>query len=89
MRLDVRVTPRASKPSVTIRDGRLHVRVAAPPVDGAANDAVREAVADALDIPRSATRIVVGHHGRKKVIEIAGVDEAAVRRRLTALGAAG
>jgi uncharacterized protein YggU (UPF0235/DUF167 family) len=57
------------------------VRVAAPPVDGAANLALLRVLADALDAPPSAFRIVSGASGRRKVVEVAGVDASLVRSR--------
>ena len=69
-----------------MRDGRLLVRVTAPPVDAAANDAVIRALADALDLPRRAIRIATGASSRNKTVEIAGVDmSAAMAARLDAL----
>ena len=50
------------------RDGALVVRVSAPPVEGAANEAVIEAVARALGVPRAAVTIERGHRGRRKVL---------------------
>ena len=53
VRLAIRVMPRSPRTAIDgIRDGRLIVRVTAPPVDGAANDAVVAALADALDLPK-------------------------------------
>jgi uncharacterized protein YggU (UPF0235/DUF167 family) len=85
VRIDVRVIPRASRTGLEVRDGRLIVRVTAPPVDSAANLAVLEAMARALEVPKRALRIVRGETGRNKTIEIAA-DDAAVLARLTALG---
>jgi len=50
----------------------LRVAVTAPPHDGQANDAVRDAVAEYLGVPRSHVRIVRGHAGRRKILEIDG-----------------
>ena len=86
MRIDIRVVPRASRNELLVRDGKLTVRVTAPPVDSAANVAVQEALAGALDVPRRAIRIVRGETSRNKTIEIAAADEPAVKRRLAALG---
>lgn len=84
-RIDIRVMPRSSRNAVNgVRDGRIVVRVTAPPVDGAANDAVVETLAAALALPRRAVRIVAGDSGRNKTIEIAGLDAATVRARLGA-----
>jgi len=70
----VRVLPRARKSQIDgERGGALVVRIAAPPVEGAANDALIELFASALDIPRRSIQIVSGHHGRQKQVAIAGV----------------
>lgn len=84
-RVDVRVVPRASRTTIDgVRDGRLLVRVTAPPVDRAANDAAVLVVARALDLPATAVRIVSGHTNKNKVIEISlPADD--VRRRLEAI----
>ena len=60
----------------------LKARVAAPPVEGEANAALRKLVAKALGLPRSAVRIASGETARIKVLEVDGLDEAEVRRRL-------
>jgi uncharacterized protein (TIGR00251 family) len=78
--LDVRVIPRARKTELAgTRDGAILVRVAAPPVDGAANDAVIALLADRLNIPRRNIRIVSGAASRQKRLEIAGVTPAQIR----------
>jgi len=85
-RLTVRLTPRGGRDAVEgwARDeaGRpyLKVRVAAPPVDGAANVALEKLIAKALKRPASAVRIVGGDHARLKQLEIEGSDEADLRR---------
>ena len=74
VRFEVRVQPRASRTVVLgARDGRLVVRVTAPPVDAAANEAVIELLARELRVPKRAVRIVSGDRGRNKVIEVAGI----------------
>jgi uncharacterized protein (TIGR00251 family) len=78
----VRVVPRAGKTELIERDGALVLRVAAPPVEGAANDAAVEFLAKALSIPKRAVRIVAGEHGRTKRISIDGVDDDDVRALL-------
>jgi uncharacterized protein (TIGR00251 family) len=86
MRLNVHVTPRSSRNEVIVRDGVLRVRVTAPPVDGAANAAIQEVLAEWLDLPKRAIRIVRGESGRNKTIDIITADEASLRARLAALG---
>lgn len=79
----VRVTTRASKTSVgPVKDGRLLVRVTAAPVDHAANDALRLAIADALDLPRRAVQIAGGLSSRNKTVQVAGVTPVTVSERL-------
>jgi len=83
VRLEIRVMPRASRAALAgVRDGRLVVRVSAPPVEGAANDAAVEVLAHALDLPRQAVRIVAGGTSRNKTVAVAGVTETYVRERL-------
>jgi uncharacterized protein len=82
--LAVRVVPRARKSAIGgERNGALVVRVAAPPVEGAANDALIEFFSSALRIPRRAVTIVSGERGRRKRIAIAGVTVDAIRALLT------
>lgn len=58
------------------------MRVGAPPVEGAANDALLELIARALDLPRRAVTLVSGEHGRSKRLRIEGLRAAEVRARL-------
>jgi uncharacterized protein (TIGR00251 family) len=58
------------------------VRVSAPPVEGAANDALVEHLAQELDLPRRAVALVSGEHGRSKRVRIEGLTLAEVRARL-------
>ncbi len=81
VRVRVHVQPRASRSELAGAHGdALKVRLAAPPVDGAANDALTELLARQFGIPRRAVRIVSGHGSRTKVVELDGVEIAAVRR---------
>jgi len=82
VRIPIRLTPRGGADRIDgVRDGVLRVRVAAPPVDGAANEALVRLIAAELDVPRGAARLVSGATARTKVVEIDGVDEDAIRRR--------
>ena len=81
--VDVRVTPRASRPGLAgWCDASLVVRLNAPPVDGAANAELVEIFAKALDVPRRAVTIIAGQRGRRKRVHIAGVDVATAERLL-------
>jgi uncharacterized protein YggU (UPF0235/DUF167 family) len=67
-----------------MRDGRLVVRVAAPPVAGAANAAVCELVAKAVGVPKSRVSVVRGARSRDKLVRIEGdVDQRRVHAALT------
>jgi uncharacterized protein (TIGR00251 family) len=81
--LKVRVVPRAKKTELSgERDGALVVRLAAPPVEGAANDALIDFFARALGVPRRAVRIVSGERSRNKRVAIAGVADGQIRALL-------
>jgi uncharacterized protein (TIGR00251 family) len=88
--IDIRVIPRAGRTQLAgERDGRLLVRLAAPPVEGAANGALIEFLAGILDVPRRAVRIVAGERGRQKRVAVDGVDAAEARARLARSRSAG
>lgn len=82
-RIDLKVVPGASRSGVAgVLGDRVKVRVAAPPQEGRANDAVRDLLADALGVrPRDVT-IVSGHGSPEKTARVAGVDAATAARRL-------
>ena len=83
--VDVQVVPRASRIAVgPVVGDRLRVAVTSPPVDGAANAAVIEALAKAFRVRRSAVEIVRGERGRRKTVRIAGATRAALERILGA-----
>jgi uncharacterized protein YggU (UPF0235/DUF167 family) len=84
-KFDIRVMPRASRSVVDgVRDGRLLVRVTAPPVDRAANESAVLVLANALDVPAAAVRISAGHTHRNKTVEIA-IPVDVLRPRIHAL----
>jgi uncharacterized protein len=60
----------------------VKIRLAAPPVDGAANDALLRFLADTLDRPRSAVRLTAGPGSRRKTVEVTGISAAEATRRL-------
>jgi len=81
VRFPVRVQPRASGTEVAgTQQGALKVRLQAPPVDGAANEALVDFLAESLGVPRRQVRIVSGATARTKVVEVTGVDVDAVMR---------
>jgi hypothetical protein len=73
----VRVVPRASRNAVAgEHDGALRVRLAAPPVEGAANEELKRFLARTLGVAPRAVEIVSGHTSRLKTIRVAGLDPA-------------
>ena len=80
----IRVIPRARKTECAgVRDGALVIKVAAPPVEGAANQALIEFLSNTLHVPRRAVRILGGEHGRRKRVDIDGMTAAEVEARLS------
>jgi uncharacterized protein (TIGR00251 family) len=79
----VHVVPRAKVTEVVGRHGdAVRIRLAAPPVDGAANAELVRFLADRLGVPQSAVTIVRGAAGRRKTVAILGVTAAAADRVL-------
>jgi uncharacterized protein (TIGR00251 family) len=71
----VRVTPRASRDAIEGEyQGALKVRLTAPPIEDRANEALRRLLADRLNVPVSAVRIVAGEKSRTKRVAIAGIS---------------
>jgi len=78
----VHLTPRGGADRVDgVRDGILRIRVAAPPVDGAANEALVGFLARELAVSRSAVRIVAGQTSRTKRVDVDGVPPGSLAAR--------
>ena len=85
VRFAITVQPRASRTEIVGEHGEaLKIRIAAPPVEGAANEELIRFLAKQLRIPASAVRVVSGQAGRRKLIEVEGVGADEVRRALLA-----
>ena len=77
--LDIRVIPRASKTQIVgMHDGALKVRIAAPPVDGAANAELVKLLAKAFGVSKSSIEIISGETSKTKRIRISGASETAI-----------
>jgi uncharacterized protein (TIGR00251 family) len=84
-RFTVYVQPRAARTQVAgMHDGCVKVRLAAPPVDGAANAELIAFVAGKLDVPKSRVHLVAGETSRRKTLSVDGVDAAAALAALLA-----
>lgn len=82
--LAVKVTPRAPKNEIgEILGAELRVKVTAPPVDAAANEALIRLLAQKLDCPRNAVQIVRGQTSRHKLVKLRGVSAAAALAKLS------
>ena len=68
--------------SVEVADGRLRVRLAAPPIEGRANDELIKYVAKVLGLPRGGVTLVAGARSRRKLLHLTGVNLDEARRRL-------
>lgn len=80
-RLSVKVHPRAKRSAITGRFGEAYkLDLAAPPVDGKANQECVRFLARLAGVPLSRVRIVSGLTARLKVIEIEGMEQAALEK---------
>ena len=82
--LRVRIQPRAGRSQIVgwRADGTLSVRVAAPPVEGRANEALTALLAATLGLRPSAVTIAHGTRGRDKLVRVAGLTAVEIRHRL-------
>jgi len=77
---EVRVAPRTSRNRIVgVQEGALKVALTAPPVDGAANEALKKLLAKAVGVAKSNIEIVRGDRARIKVLRIHGVSAGDVR----------
>ena len=91
MQIAVRLRPRGGRDAIdgVAADGELKVRVAASPVDGAANRALERLLANELGVPRTAVRIVAGETARTKRVAVDGVAASDVATRWPGIHAEG
>ena len=83
VRVSIRVQPRASVDEIAGAHGdALRIRLTAPPVEGAANDALVDFLASVLGIARRDVTIVAGSTSRSKIVELTGITEDRVRALL-------
>ena len=79
----VRVQPRAKRSAVVGELGEaLKIALTAPPIDGRANEACIEFLAELLGVPRSSVAIISGHGSRNKVVRVTGLALDTLRQRL-------
>ena len=81
--IEIRVQPNAKRSEIAVgQDGRVCVKVPAPPREGRANQAVVELIAERLGIRKSAVTIVRGHGSRNKTLAIEELSAEEIQRRL-------
>jgi hypothetical protein len=79
--LTLHIQPGAKKTEFAgLHGDALKIRLAAPPVDGKANEALLRFLADALSLPKSAVSLKSGQTSRRKVLEIQGATQEAIAR---------
>lgn len=83
VRVDIEVKVRAGRSCVLgIKANRLSVALAAPPVDGAANAALIETLAEHFDLPRRQVQLIAGERSRRKVVELTGLSKSELLARI-------
>jgi uncharacterized protein (TIGR00251 family) len=83
--IDIKVIPRAGKTIIAgTRDNALLIRLAAAPVDGAANTELIALLARVLDVPKRDITVVAGEKSLTKRVKVSGVSAATIRARLLA-----
>lgn len=87
VQLAVKLQPRASKNEIgKALDEELRIKVTAPPVDAAANEALVRLLAETLDCPRGRVELICGHTSRHKTIKLHGLSADAVVAKLAGYG---
>src|SRR5690606_1356655 len=85
-RLALRIVPNAKRSELAGTHGAaIRVKIAAPAVEGRANEALVEFLAEVLEVPRRAVTLASGAKSRDKVVEIEGLDEGSARAKLVPL----
>jgi len=85
----VRVVPRSSRNRIAAVIGdRVKLQVSSPPVEGAANEAVLELLADSAGLPRRSASLVAGATSKSKTVRLETADPVAAARRLETIAAA-
>jgi uncharacterized protein (TIGR00251 family) len=85
--LSVKLQPRASSSGIgEILGNELRIKVTAPPVDAAANEALLRLLADVLDLPRGKVEIVRGQTSRHKLVLLSGITASETAKKLKSAG---
>lgn len=85
--LEVLIQPRSARDEIVgVHDGRLKIKISAPPVEGKANERLIEMVAKALGVPKSSVEIVRGKSSKLKTLKISGIDNEACESFISKYG---
>jgi uncharacterized protein (TIGR00251 family) len=86
--LSIRVTPRAKRNEIAgvMEDGTVKVRLTAPPVEGKANEALLQFLAEVLDVSHTRLAILAGATGRNKRVQVEEMDLETARLRILGWG---
>ena len=85
VRFEVWAKPRAKKSRIVgVRGEAIEVSLAAPPVDGAANEELVRLLSEVLGVPKRSVVIVRGDTSQRKLVEVSGIDAEEARSRLSA-----
>jgi uncharacterized protein YggU (UPF0235/DUF167 family) len=84
LRLSVEAKPGKKVPSIAIRDGTIVVAVRERAIDGQANAAIERAIAAWLGVSTRSVSIVRGTTGRRKFVDVAGIDAQQLAQRIAA-----
>jgi uncharacterized protein (TIGR00251 family) len=83
VRLQLRIQPRASREEIVgVAGDAIRIRLTAPPVEGAANEALVRLLARRLEVARSAVEVISGLTGRDKLVAVEGITAEQAARRL-------
>ncbi len=83
VRLTIHAQPRAAVTQVVgLHGDAIKIRLTAPPVDGAANEALIHLLSDLLGVPPARVRLTSGGTGRRKIVEVDGLTTVEARHRL-------
>ena len=83
VRFEVRAKPRAPRTRIVgVREGALVVALAAAPLDGEANVELTHMFSSCFGVPTRDVVVVAGQSGRRKIVEVRGIDLRAARGRL-------
>ena len=74
--IEVQIQPRSSKDQIIgLHDGRIKIKISAPPVDGRANESLIEFMAKVLGVSKSKVEIVKGHTSKFKTLKVLGITQ--------------